>query len=307
MSSQVDNGKIFKIAWARTKDRWINFAIVIVQFIFLPIIIAAIISIGSIVALPYIFGASKDSGFDSVVQFVMAIAAITLPVVSIVGAVYRNIVGSIALTKIVIDSERNRKQTVAESKKLVIPYLSFLTVLTLINIGYFIYIPMSLFTIVFFIQVWTQFAMFSFVLDNNRGAINVWKGVQVYRVNFWSITLHAIILQLIATVIANLGNAFAYVTDGKKSLNMILIVTAIQIAIVLCSLLFQIFGIAYMYELYTRAKKPEKITVPKIFVIFSIIGWLIGLGAIAWGIQYIFMHPPQLPIQAPTINLDSAS
>lgn len=301
----VNNSTIIKLAWIRTKERWVNYTLIVVQFILLPILIAIIISAAAFVALPIILTFSKDTNTNNAIQFISAALAIILPVAALVSAVYRNIVGSIALTKIVIDPVRDRKKTVEESKRLVTPYINFLTILTLLNIGYLIYIPITLFTVVFFMQVWTQFAMFSFVLDEKKGSFNIWTGIQIYRKNFFMVTGHAILLQLAGTLIANGGNIITYTLDNKKSINIILIVAAVQLAIVACTIIFQIFGIAYMFELYKRLRVPEKILVPTVWVLFSILGWLLALGLVAYGIQYLVAHPPQLPLPIPGIKLDS--
>lgn len=305
-TAPVDNASILKMAWARTKDRWVNYTLIIVQFILLPILIAMIVSAAALISLPFILSFSKDTSTNNAIQFVYAAFVIILPVAAVVSAVYRNIVGTIAMTKIVVDQDRDRKKTIAESKKLVMPYLNFLTILTFINAGYLIYVPITLFTMIFFMLVWTQLAMFSFILDDKKGSFNVWKGVQVYRKNFLMVTGHAIVLQLIGTLVANIGNIVTYTFDNKKSINIILIVVAIQVAILVCSLLFQIFGIAYMYELYKRLKTPEKITVPKVWIFFAVLGWLIGLGLISYGIGYLILHPPQFPLPAPGIKPDSS-
>lgn len=286
-SALIDTTLLIRNAWARTRDRWGNYVLIIIQFILLPIIIAAIISVVSFAAFPAIASQVKSVPL----QVVAAIASILLPAAALFGAIYQYLVGTVALVKIVIDPGKDRKKTVAESKSILLPYVNFVTILMLFNTGLFIYTPFTLFTLLVFMGIWAQFATFSFIIDNEKGAINIWKGVQIYKENFWVVTGHAVVIQLVSILVANIGVVLGYLLDLKRSTGLIPGVMLIQIAGMICSLLFQVFAVAYMYELYARLKIPTVVKPPKIWIFFSLLGWALGLGLVAWGIQYFVSHP----------------
>ncbi|MBI1862749.1 hypothetical protein HYS00_01375 [Candidatus Microgenomates bacterium] len=283
-------------AWARTRDRWANYIAVAMQFIVLPLVIASIISAVSLLALPFVLNMFKDPNANSVTQIVAAVAALLLPVAAFLGALYRNLIGTVALIKVVIDTKKDRRASIAEAKALFNPYVNFISILSLISFGYLVYIPITLFGAIIFIQVITQFATFIFLTDDKRGARSIWTAVQVYKAHFLPVTGHAIVLQGISMLIGNIGTIVTALQGKTSMTNTITTFGSTQLFSLVALLLYQVFSISYMFEVYSRLKKPETVKTPILFILFSVLGWLILLGLMGWGIRFIMTHPIQLPM-----------
>lgn len=275
-----------KEAWARTNDRWFNYLLTMLEYVFVPVLLVSLISILAVFLVPSILGSMKDPNSNAAVQMVYAALAIIIPVAAIIGTIYRYIVGTIALLKTVIDEEKNRKKSISEAKALVFPYLRFISVLTLLNIGFVPFVPLSLFILLVYIQIWTTFAMFSFVSDQKKGLYNLWKALAVLRTNFWAITTRAILLQLFVILVGSAGSIIATVFRGNKNPDAATAIMLLQLLIALSSFFTQIFATAYMYELYRHAKVPTKVKASKPFIVFSLLGWIILLVLTGFGINY---------------------
>lgn len=280
-------------AWARTKDRWFNYFLVILEYILLPVVVAVIVSAAALMAAPSIISSIKDPNANAALQVILAALAIILPVATIVGAVYRNIVGAIALVKTVIDKEKNRKKTIAESKALIFPYLHFITILTLLNIGLLPFIPLSLLILSLYMQIWSTFALFSFVTEEKRGAYNIWKAIAVLKANFWEITGRTILIQLSATIVVNSGNILMALSGAAKNPDLRAAASSFQFLATIASFIVQVFVTAYMYELYIRVKPPTDVKTPKLLIGFSVLGWIVLVGLAAFGINYVINQLPQ--------------
>lgn len=282
-----------KEAWLRTKDRWLNYFLISLQYIYLPLLIAFVISGIALASAPWIISFTQDPQANAALQVVLAALAIIVPVVTIVGAIYRNILGSIALVKAITDSKKDRKTTIAESKALIFPYMRFITVLSLLNVGFIVFIPVTLFTILFYMQIWSQFALFSFVSDDQKGTYNLWKALGILRANFWTVTGHALLIQIATLLFANIGNLLSALIKSTDS-NVTAALASLQFLITIASFLISVFVTAYMYGLYARVTHPQEVKTPKVWVTFSIIGWIILIVLAAIGINYVVSQIPQL-------------
>ena len=305
MEKPVNEPSVISSAWARMLDRWGNFLLVVLQFMVIPMILAAFITVGALIALPFILVWSKGPDTNQIIQVVAALAAIILPVVALVSALYRNLVGSIASVKSIIDDIKNRKTSINESKKLLTPFIHFITIQSLINIGFLIYIPITLLFAALTMSVWTQFAVFAFIKDEKRGTASIWKGFQMYKENFWYVTGRIFLLQIATIIVSNIGTIISTVMGHEQGMKALETIGGLQLLTFILSFLLNVYSVAYTYELYKRLKQPETVRVPKIWLAFSILGWLIGLGLIGWGVQYLLTHPIQLPTpptQAPQLD-----
>lgn len=305
MEKHVTDSGVLASAWARTRDRWGNFLLVVLQFMVLPMVIAAIITAGSLIALPFILVWAKGPDTNQIIQVVAAVAAVILPVVALVSALYRNLIGSIASVKSVVDEVKNRKETIAESKKLLTLFIHFITIQSLINIGFLIYIPVTLLFAALTMSVWTQFAVFAFIKDEKRGVESIWKGFQMYKENFLYVTGRIFLLQIATFLVSNIGTVYSAMSGRERGMQALETIGGVQLISVILSFMLNVYSVAYTYELYKRLKQPETVKMPKAWIAFSILGWLIGFGLIGWGFHYLLTHPIQLPTaptQAPLLD-----
>lgn len=260
---QIEN--LIRSAWKRTLDRFVSYFLAIV--LSLVIFIAVFLVCGLVAAV--LIGLSAAFSLSNL----GLVSALLIILVSLVGYLVLLYVGSLVsllINEVVIqDVKTGVMEALAKVRPLVWDYawLSFL--MSLFFAGLFIWGVLSLLVVFFLWSVWASFITFVFLEKRRRGLDNLWLSKAMVAQKFWGIVGRIILVNVAAFIISSI------LASSKNSI--------LEIGSVLVSLITQPFLISFSYEMYRLIPDPVAPATkkPKAWIIMSVVGWLLGVLAIA--------------------------
>lgn len=260
-SDNLEIETLFRAAFERTKERLLSY---ILSFLFVYVLFfGALLAVGLLAGAHFLVWSTTQS-----------VAAVgTLALISVVGVLtgfmYLGSWATLATTYTLISEN---KVGVMEAYKAMRP-LVWGHVLVSFFVGLFIFglVPISVFTLFILLLVWSVwgvFMIFVYMEKQEKGLANLWISQAIVNQRFWAI-LGRILLVYVAMWVL-----FFLLGMGAEDYPVLNIVSFIA------SLLLSPFVISYFYEMYKRLPHPKEIARPTVWIVLSIIGWVVMVFAI---------------------------
>ncbi len=274
---------LIKQAFLRTKERFVSyFLAVIVSFGLYLVAFFALIAVILVTGLLY--GISKSVLLTVFLGFIILVVFLSLFV----------FIGSwtqLAAVEILIGEERiGVIDTYKKVKPLVWGYVWFSALSMLFMIGLFPLSVLSLFIILILWSVWSSFVVFVYLRQGRRRLDNLWVSRSMVNQRFWGI-VGRIILVSLAILFINI-----LLVSSKNSL--------LGLSSVIFSLFTTPFAMSFNYEIYKNLREPTTVEKPKVWLVFSVVGWILGMlifaisfGSIIYLLRSVWktMPPPKFP------------
>lgn len=176
-----------------------------------------------------------------------------------------------------------------------IGFLWFMILSSLFFVGLVPVSVLSLFLVTILWNIWNTFSIFVYLDEGRRGLSNLWVGRKMINMHFWKITLFLTVVIIIFFAL-NLPFSFMRVlisemmrsaASGNTSMLMQSLATSLMSSFVfgligwILGVFENMFFVSFTYEMYKNSEKPTTVSTPKLWVILSILGWIIFiLGAL---------------------------
>lgn len=256
---------LVRASFERTKERFLSyFLATIITYGFG---IAAALVIAIIVGLHFlIYGLTQSPA-------VTATSGVIFGIASLAGLIYIGAWGQLA-TISVMTSEKKKGviETFKELRGAVWGYFWLSVLVSLFTAGIIILgmigfvIPGIILAILW--SLWGAFTPYVYLEHRRKGLENLWLSQALFNTNFWGNfgRMALIFLAIIVVVWALLFGSIQYNIGGFVSPVITFLITP--------------FIYAFVYEMYRHQKKVTEVKTPVVWVILSIVGWVIVIGFI---------------------------
>lgn len=269
---QIEN--LVKSAFIRTKERFLSyFLALLVNGGIMIVILAAFLIIGAALYFAYSLTNSFILGIILGAVFLVFFLAVWFYIGSWL---------QLTLVQIIIqDQKKGAIETLKETKPLAWEYFKFNLLVALFIWGLFVFGLLSLGIIFVLWAFWSMFIAFAYLRQRKKGLDNLWVSKQMIGQKFWGIVWRMMLIN-IAILLLQVGVGF----DDRYG----------GIVATVISLLSGPFVIAYTYEMYKNLQVPEAVKKPKIWIILSVIGWILLAVVIFITFSYLSSLLPSLKI-----------
>ncbi len=253
-SWQIEN--LLKAAFVRTKERFLSYFLALLLSIAIGIVsFLVVILIGAL--LFFIYSTAKSA----LLGVVLLLAGIALFIVVIV---YVSAWTGLVLVDILIQEKKiGVIETFKKLRKEVWGWFLFTSLSSLFFIGL---IPFGLMTVglLFILWIfWGSFSILIYLQDKRNGLENLWVSRAMINQKFWPIAGRLLLLNAIFWF---MGYLFNNVNDGS-----------FRWVSFVFSLVTAPLATSFLYEIYVHLEKPKIVRRPFIWVLLSLIGWIILL------------------------------
>lgn len=251
-SWQIEN--LLKAAFIRTKERFLSYFLALLFSIAIGIASFLVVMLVGVL-LFFIYSTAKSALLGGVLLF----AGIAL---FIVVSVYVSAWTGLVLVDILI---QEKKIGVIETFKKMRSEVWGWFIFTLLSSFFFIgLIPFGLMTIgvIFILWIfWGSFSILIYLYDKRKGLENLWASRAMINQKFWPIAGRLLLLQIVFWFI---GYVFNNLNDGS-----------FRWVSFIFSFITAPYATSYLYEVYTHLEKPKTVQQPFVWVLLSLIGWII--------------------------------
>jgi MFS family permease len=268
---------LVRASFKRTKERFLSYFLATV--ITYGFGIAAALVIAIIVGLHFlIFGLTRSTA-------VTATSGIIFGIASVAGLIYVGAWGQLATISVITsDKKRGVIETFNELREAVWGYFWLSALVFLFTTGIIIFgmvglvIPGIILAILW--SLWGAFTPYVYLEHRRKGLENLWLSQALFNTNFWGNfgRMALIFLAIIVVVWALLFGSIRYNLVGFVSPAITFFITP--------------FIYAFVYEMYRHQRKVTKVKTPVVWIILSIVGWVIVIGLILFMGSYISQELP---------------
>ncbi len=262
--------KLFKRAWDRFKDRFLNFLIVTVLgwALGIAIVLGVLISVGVVFLVWVLLKA----------QIAVAIAGVIMGIASVALLVYLSSWAQLAIIEALIQTKRVTPfETFKKVKPFVKDYVVFILLLMLFFIGLFPFTLLSLFIVGLLWSLWSSFSVFIFLEKRKKGLENLWISRDMVNQKFWPIAGLAfvvfIVIILVSTLFISAKNGF--LSSAVTQLFITPLVTC------------------FYYEMYKSLKVPQQGKKPRVWIGLSVVGFALLVVVMVVSVQALQKAIPE--------------
>lgn len=253
---------LFKVAFKRTKERFLTYFLTYILSIF--IFIGLFLAIGLVVGINVLVAMATQSETVSItLGIISGIAAVG-------GLIFVGCWTSLAyLYALIAPNKIGVMEVYKTVKPLVWPYFKVSIITTIFMVGL---LPFGIITIGILLLlwgIWGMFMLFVFLDKKETGLQNLFISKEIVSSNFWGIVFRAIMIYGAYMVILFLLG----VASGNENSSGI---GAILITIL--GIFAGPFITSYFYEMYKRIPSPKEVSSNTFWVILSVVGWILSIG-----------------------------
>jgi len=255
---------LLKKAFERTKDRFLSYLVVLLISIGigLAFFIAILLLIGLFALLYFLTKAIP----------VLIILGLVAFLALIILSYYVGAWIQLATAQVIISPE---KLTAGEAMKKVRPLIwKFIILEVLMSLFFIGLVPLgvlSLFIILILWGFWSTFTVFVFLEQQKEGLANVWISRSMINQRFWGVAGRESVVWIAVWILSFAVSSASYKSSLAGLLSLLI------------SLFTGPFIISYSYEIYKNLTPPKETTKPNIWIILSILGWILGFIGIILG------------------------
>lgn len=270
-SSELGMEDLFKAAFFRTKERFLTYFLTYILSI--CIFIGVFLAIGLLVGLNILIWTTSQSVTVGVVTiFVSSLIALGL-------LIYVGCWTSLAaLYSLVSPTKLGVFDVFKSVRPLIWSYYKVSIVTTLFIIGLWPFGLLSIGIILILWAVWGMFMIFVFLEKKESGLKNLFISKAIVSTKFWGILLRVLMIYAVYVGIIFLLGA----SQGNEEARG---VSAILMPIL--GLFAGPFITSYFFEIYKRLPQPKKIPSNKVWVVLSVIGWVLSIALLATSLSGI--------------------
>lgn len=256
---------LVRASFERTKERFLSyFLATIITYGFG---IAAVLIIAIIVGLHFLIYNVTQS------YAVTATSGVIFGIASLAGLIYVGAWGQLATISVMTsDKKKGVIETFKELRSSVWGYFWLSVLVSLFTAGIIILgmigfvVPGIILAILW--SLWGAFTPYVYLEHRRKGLENLWLSQALFNTNFWGNfgRMALIFLSIIVVVWALLFGSIQYNLGGFVSPVITFLITP--------------FIYAFLYEMYRHQKKVTEVKTPVVWVILSIVGWVIVIGFI---------------------------
>lgn len=251
---------LIRKAFARTKDRFLTY--VLGYFVMVGLMMLVIFAL----AIMIIFGGTVFAVKANMIAGALVLALIILAGIAIL---YMTSFSQLLLTYTIIRSDKGTlMQNIREIKPLIWGFVWFMLASSIFMIGLIPFGFLSIFVIFILWMFWGTFASFIYLDRKLHGLDNLWTSYSMVNQRFWGVAGRMLILMVGYFILMGI---FSIPYDPQSSAASA-ILSLLQFII---GIVFGAFTLSYDYEIFKLLKVPEKVERPTMWIIFSIIGWVL--------------------------------
>ncbi len=251
---------LIRKAFARTKERILTY--VLGYFVMVGLMMLIFLGL----AIMVVFGGTVFAVKANVITGVLVLALFFLSGAAIL---YITSFSQLLLTYTIMRSEKGTlMQNIREIKPMVWGFVWFMLASSLFMIGLIPFGLLSLFVIFILWMFWGTFASFIYLDRKLHGLDNLWTSYAMVNQRFWGVAGRMLILMVGYFILMGI---FSIPYDPQSSAASVLL-SLLQFVI---GIAFGAFTLSYDYEIFKLLKVPEKVERPSIWIIFSVIGWVL--------------------------------
>lgn len=262
---------LFKKAFARLKDRYLNFLIVTVLGWGIGVGIALFFGLGlGSVFLTWAF--VKNPTAVGVVGAIMGLLFIGI-------LIYFSSWVQLATVDSLIESKKLPPfETYKKVRPLVKDYVIFTVLMLLFFFGLLPFTLLSVFIVGLLWALWSIFSVFVFLEKKKKGLENLWISRDMVNQKFWPVAGVASLVLIISVIVS------AVFVSARNGL-----VSSIVSQLVLAPFITSIY-----YEMYKTLKPPVKGKTPKVWLGLSVVGFVITVLVVVLSIQAVSKVIPEI-------------
>lgn len=266
--------KIITKAWSRFKKNWLKYFLVYILSLLVSVasLVLVVLSIGLAIGAYFLFGQNLAIGLG---------LGIGLFLVSIFILIYFSSLFTLAQNLALIKKNTQNISTIIKTvRPLTLSFVVFNLLSGLFMLGIF-YTNILLFVPFILWSVWGLFSTFAF-LDGHRGGLApLWYSRSKVQGNFGKVFSYVLMMVAVFLLIAFF---FTQLDSRYQFMNL------------LSFLFFIPFGICLTYELYLSLPEPTKVKTSIIWIVLSVFGYALIIGAILISIQNLPKLLKELPL-----------
>lgn len=251
---------LFRAAFERTKDRFWSYILTLLLSIGMVLLAVLVIGIGAAINAG-IIGVTQNAAVSITVATISFVAALA-------GIFYISAWGTLATAYVIIAKEKmGAMEVYKQVQPLVWRYVGFSLLTSLFFIGL---VPISIPTLFILLLVWGIWgclSIFTFLDKKEKGLMPLWESKALVSKRFWGILVRVGVMYILFWIVSVLLTVAAEEYRILSVLNFVF------------SILIGPFAISYLYEIYKNlsATHTEKAAPAKIWIVISIIGWVLLL------------------------------
>lgn len=271
---------LFKASIERVKSRFLTF------FICFLVLYGVSIAIGVIFALVIVLHVIVYVATQSVMLLITT--GVLFGIFFISAMVYFSLWAQLALTYSLISPEKMTVGKIFKAMRpLVVPYIIYSFLVFIFFVGLFpISIP-TLFIILILWAFWSIFGVFVLIEQQQKGLDNLWISMAIINQKFWGVLGRYIVMFIGVLFVSGVVFGLLALIAGEASELIANIVSPVL------NLFITPFFIAYAYEIYKSLPTPKEITPPKIWIVLSILGGLLLVALMVFGMVNALTFIPE--------------
>ncbi len=249
--------KIIAVAFNRTKERFLPYLLAAIFGI--GLVILAIIAMGFLGGIVFLLWLGTKS---TVISYIFGTIAL---LGSIAGFIYVQSWFSLTIVYTVIAKSRvSAMDAFKEMRPLVRGYIWVSIINFLLLFGLLPFGIVTIFILYFFWIVWSMFTVYVYIEKKMHGLDNLFMSKAIISKRFWEFVLKIVIIYVLYLLVVFIIQAIGQESSAISS-----------IIYMIFSFLSGPFLISYLYEMYSQFEHPKDIGSKQIWIILSVVGWII--------------------------------
>lgn len=258
-------GELCNEAFTHWKERIIPYLGTLIFFGFLWILITILIIIfgGMVIIIGLIFTKSFFT--------ILLVAGIAI-LLTILSSIYLFALFILTSVNILVGKKQSILSMIQSMKPLVFGYIWVALSSAIFLTGLFPYGIITLFILPMIWTFWSSFTTFVYLEKKEHGLQNLWTSRDLYNQKFWELLFRSL-LPLGGSILIMIFYVLIAHFIPLQALSAIILYFVFH----LLNILYGSFVICYNYELYRLLPKTKKAQTPKVWIILSLIGWIINI------------------------------
>lgn len=246
---------LISAAWSRTRQRFLSF------FLASLMMYALFIAMG----IAWLILSALLAGVAAVVHVpvLQVLLFVILGVSMFIGVLFIASWSSLATITTIVNPEKiGVLEAFKKVKPIALPFVWVQILMMLFFIGLMPVSAILLFIPLFIWYFWANFIVFVYLEKQRKGLENLWVSRAMVNQNFWGI-IGRMFLLTIAILF------FTFLFSASRNGTLIILWQLVNILIIAP------FWVSYSHEIYSQLDKKESAPVPKVWIVVSIVGFVI--------------------------------